>query len=145
MQINKRLQYGLLLSLYLSRAGRAKLEDIAINLKLSRSFLEQVAKKLRISGVLFSFKGPGGGYELKEDARMVDIFSALSPFHMLTKKESWAYAAGEPEMRALENYAKNLESTAYVVLRRKVKDVMNVLVANEVKHFGTLNINGLEQ
>jgi len=131
--------------LYLSRAGRAKVEDVAANLNLSHSFLNQVARKLKLTGVLFSFKGPGGGYELVEDARMVDIFTALSPFILLDSEEVRRYASGQPEGRALVDYAKNLGSSSYIVLRRKVKDVMNVLIANEVKHFGMLDTNGLEQ
>jgi len=145
MTMNKQLQYGLLFCLYLSRAGRATVSAAAVNLNLSKAFLNQVALKLKISGILFSFKGPGGGYELKEEARMVEVFTCLSPFTVLSNDEAKTYAAGGPEYRALFDYAKNLGSSSYIVLRRTVRDVMNALVANEVKHFGLLDIHGLEQ
>jgi hypothetical protein len=144
LHLNNKVQYGLLFCLYLSRAGRGTIEDAAANLGLSKTFLTQVAHKLKVAGVLVSFRGPGGGYELKEEARMVEIFTALSPFVLLNSKELKRYVSGPPEHRALADFTTNVVASSYVVLRRKVKDVMNVLVANEVKHFGLININGLE-
>lgn len=145
MKINKKTQYGLMFTLYLARAGRATVEDASHNLLLSKSFLEQVARRLRLAGVISSVRGPGGGYELKTDARMMDVFNALSPVSFISKVEYAQLSKGMPEARALAHYSQTLNLGVYPVLNRKVRSVMSELVANEMVHLNRLDVNGLEQ
>lgn len=145
MKINKKTQYGLMFTLYLARAGRATIDDAAHNMSLSKSFLEQVARRLRISGVISSVRGPGGGYELKADARMMDVFNSLSPVTILNKADYIQLSKGMPEARALAHYSQTITLGVYPVLNRKIRSVMSELVANEMVHLNRLDVNGLEQ
>ncbi len=144
MKLNKKVQYGLLLCLYLSRSGRSKIEIVALNLNLSRSFLDQVANKLKNRGVIKSFKGPGGGFELIEDAKMLWIFQALDSVRFLTDKEIKEYITGTPEKRALSHFTSTLSAALNPLLNRRVVNVMKEVVANEMGSLNTLNIKGLE-
>ncbi len=64
MRINKSIQNSLVLIQYLSSSVPASLEVIANESGISQAFLEQLARKLRIAGIIKSHRGPGGGYTL---------------------------------------------------------------------------------
>lgn len=135
MKLSKKLQYGLLLVLYISRGGRVTIEGAAEGLGLSRPFLEQVARLLRISGVIKSVRGPNGGYELAGEPTVNDVFNSLSPVKLLDKSELFAYGIGvPPEHRALSAYVSNMQASLAPVLNRKIKNLMAELVANEMAH-----------
>lgn len=127
MKLTKKQQYGLLLILYISRAGRCTLADVAEELELSVNFLEQVARLLRISGMLRSIRGPGGGYELVGEPTVGEVIYALGTFIHSTKgfqKSS--------EKRALTQLFSSFSSAIAPVLRRKVSSLNWELAANEV-------------
>lgn len=144
MKLNKALQYALLLVLYLCRAGRARLQDVAANLKLSLPFLRVVAHKLRASGVILSVRGPGGGYEVNKDPSVRDVFDAISPVKILTNVEIKNYSVGEAEHRTLKQLAMTFDSALGSVLRRKMRALNKELAANEMAtldrfQFGAVN------
>lgn len=88
MRINKDVQYAMLFVLYTKRVGRATVEGAAKNLKISKSFLEQITRKLRMGGLIKAIKGPGGGYELKQGIIFtIDIFNAISPIDLFLEKD----------------------------------------------------------
>lgn len=132
MRLNKRLQYGLLLVLYLCRSGRTSAASAAEGLLVSRPFLEQVARSLRIAGVIKSVRGPGGGYELAGDPTVLEVFNAISPVSFLSKKEAATYAKGPHEHRAFAQFVNNLVLGLAPLLRRKVRNIGNELVASEM-------------
>ena len=49
-------------------------------LGLSVSYLEGILKELKRAGVLCAFKGPGGGYQLNQDPRFLNVWEVLSVF-----------------------------------------------------------------
>lgn len=49
-----------------------RLEDVSVEKHISLHFLEQLARKLRLVGIVVSTRGPGGGYMLASD-RLVDL------------------------------------------------------------------------
>lgn len=67
MKLTKKVQNGLLFVMYALRGGTVKIEDAAANLNLDKSFLSQVANKLKQAGVMKSKMGPGGGYTVVDD------------------------------------------------------------------------------
>lgn len=136
MRLNKKMQYGFLFALYLSRAGRGKVADAAANMNISKHFLEQVARKLRLSGVIKSVRGPGGGYELVGDPTAFEVLNALSPVALLKSVEFTRYKTGASEERAFAQYAFNLAQALHPVMRRKIRNIGAELVANEL---ATLN------
>jgi len=131
MRLNKKLQYGLLFALYLSRSGRATLDIISQNLDVSQSFLEQIARKLRIMGVVKSIRGPSGGYELIDGMTVGMVINALQTPVIMSSKEASVYARGELEHRALARMANDMAFSLTPVFRMKIKDVVGELVRAE--------------
>lgn len=141
MNFNKNVQYGLMLCFYLSRSGRSNLQIVSENLHLSVHFLEQIARKLRIAGVITSIRGPGGGYELKSNSTIDDVFNAIEPIQLIKSSEIRGLLTGEIEKRALANYAKSFRNVMRLTLKRKIKDVCNETQANEAGMFKSLDIS----
>ena len=54
------------------KEGCVSLEDLATLQRKSLSYLEQLFKKLKASGLVESHKGPGGGYRTK-DTKLVTV------------------------------------------------------------------------
>lgn len=134
MRINVEIQYAILLALYLQRAGRAQLPDAAAQLSLSLSFLQQVSRKLVKAGVLASFRGRAGGYELsRPDVTIKDIFDALDPIHLISAPEKIRYSTGVVESRAFSRFASSLRSLMTPLLNKTVGDIVKELVAKEVE------------
>lgn len=53
------------------------LHDISTRQKISISYLEQLFVKLRKSGLVKSYKGPGGGYTLAVDKSLIKISAII--------------------------------------------------------------------
>lgn len=132
MRLNKKVQYGILFTLYIIRAGRVTIDAASDNLKLSKSFLEQVARLLRVKGVIKSIRGPNGGYEIEGEPTILDVVNALDPVKLLNADEIDTYAHGEHEHRALVQYAFTLNRGLMPLLRQKVKAVGIELVVQEL-------------
>lgn len=132
MRLSKQTQYGILLVLYLSHAGRATSKSASEGLSLSKAFVDQVARKLRLAGLIKSVRGYGGGYEVVGAPTVQDVISSLSNIYFLNKQEAAKYAIGSPEERAFVNFCKNLQLAISPTLRRKVANVGKELVANEL-------------
>lgn len=132
MRLSKKSQYGVLMTLYMSRSGRVSLNSVAEGLGLSRSFLYQVAKVLRDANVIIGFKGCYGGYELNGNPTMFAIISALQPFNFLTPKQQAKYATGCQEERAFAMLVTKMEMTLRPVAKKPVRQVMSDLVEKEV-------------
>lgn len=76
MRMNKNIEYALILVKSLN-GSISKLEDIALENKLSLHLLEQVARKLRIVGLIRSICGPGGGYVRVKNVTALEIFNTF--------------------------------------------------------------------
>lgn len=130
--MNKSLQCALLIVLYLCRAGRARLQDIALGLNISLAFMRGVATKLRQGRVIKSIKGPGGGYEVNNDPSVRDVFEAMSPVFIMSQGDLNRYTKGHSEYRALALTATSFQSIFGPLMRRKVRNLNNELAANEM-------------
>lgn len=85
MNLNSRTQYAIVILRELkandaSNSGALKLEAISSIHKISLHFLEQVARDLRLAGIIASRKGPGGGYFLasSKPVSLMDVINAVS-------------------------------------------------------------------
>lgn len=141
MRLNKSGQYGMLLSLYLCRSGRTRLEDVAINLNLSQQLLEQIARKLRQGGVVKSTRGPGGGYELNSEATVLSVLNSVGVKPLLSEAESRALQMGPTEHRALVNFIGALSFNITDLLNTKISHVSEALVQQELAQLENISDN----
>ena len=58
--------------------GPVSVQDIARRQDISSSYLEQIVGRLKRTGLLSSYRGPGGGYLLGLDARDISISAVVS-------------------------------------------------------------------
>lgn len=136
MKLNKKLQLGLLFTLYLARSGKTTIEFAASGLGVSEMFLAQVAQSLRKGGVVASTKGPAGGYELKGEPLVSDVFKALSPVSLLNTSRS---AGSSHEYRALYAFANNLTASMAPLMNRKIKNLVGEIYVNDNARFNRLS------
>lgn len=136
------MKYAILISLYLSRSGRADLLDICENLSLELKLLKTVANKLT-KGKILDFIA-GEGYELAQDTKFSDLFECVEPVQFLKKQDYYSHANSSVEQRALALYSVNLGMSIVPLLNRKIRNVMQELIANEVAVLDKFNISGLE-
>ncbi len=140
MRLNKKLQLGLLFALYLSRSGKTTIDSAAEGLKVSKPFLEQVARLLRIAGVVRSTRGAAGGYELCGEPLVSDVFNALSPVSLLSKADRMKNSTGAFEDRALNHLSFNLTAALTPILQRKVKSIGMDIVAGDTAKLNRLAV-----
>ena len=62
MKTTKTVEYGILLLRSLNTAKATTLATVTAKHNISLHFMEQVARKLRVAGIIKSLRGPGGGY-----------------------------------------------------------------------------------
>jgi len=132
MKLNKNLQLGLLFALYLARSGRTTIHYAASGLGVSEPFLAQVARLLRKGGVIVSSKGPNGGYELKGEPLVSDVFKAIAPVKLLS---TYRLPGSSHEYRALHAFAGNLTASMAPLMNRKIKNLVNEVYANDTAKF----------
>lgn len=132
MKINKKTQYGLLLVLYLCRSGRSTLETISLNLGLSKSFLEQVARDLRLYEVVRSIRGPNGGYEVLGEPTVKDVWMALGDSDLISSFDRYEYKTGKTEHRALLSCIIGFQAALIPLFNQKVVNVGKELVRAEL-------------
>lgn len=128
MRLTKKVQYALMLALYLSRSGRAKSEAISRDLGLSALFLNKVAGKMRWNGLIRSVRGPSGGYELSGDPTVRDVVHSVCTQELITADEITTFSVGAKEQRSLLYLAINLNSAMGLVMNRKIRNLVNELV-----------------
>ena len=131
MRINRKLQYGLLFAIYLSRSGRSTIDIVSQNIDVPKAFLEQIAREMRMGGILKSIRGPHGGYELVGEPTVGGVFEALGEMTLLSQQELSIYRTGELEHRALSSMVSDMSFSLHNIMRRSIKDVVRETVAAE--------------
>lgn len=137
MTFNKKTQYAFLLSLYLARSGRSTVKTAAANLGLSVQFLQNVAHKLKEAGIVASFRGPNGGYELTRHITMGEVFRATEPALLLESQEFRAYKLGATEHRAFANFVNSLHFGMKVNFSKSLVAINSILVEQELELMNT--------
>lgn len=144
MKMSKRIQYGLLLCFYLARSGTAPLGAIAENLGLSKSFLTQVAYALKKHKLVFSVRGPHGGYTLMKSVKVSDIMKALGAYSFVNPKDLDKYVTGITESRTLASLLFDFSSSLSKVMDRRIVDVVSGVVINELKSMEKVHESSVE-
>ena len=147
MTLNKECQYATLFCLYLYRAGRTTVQTASENMKLSRAFLDQVARQLRLAGMIVSIRGPGGGFELvSKEITLYDIISALgTSTRLLEGKDEYAYGLGSTEQRAFAHLALHFNPLFYALFDVKLADILTGIELEDKLKFDSLDDKGIMQ
>lgn len=77
-------QYALRAMLYLGEragAGPIRVDEIADDLAVPRNYLSKILHILVKEKVLFSLRGPKGGFELARPTKAVTLYEVVEPFH----------------------------------------------------------------
>lgn len=133
MRLNKASQYGMLLSLYLARAGKATVSSMVDSLNLKYPFAVQIASKLKEAGVFGASRGPTGGYELKKGATVLDVITACGESPLITRRESAALNRGVVEKRAMVNYLGAVSFELNKLLATEIRHISDALVQQELQ------------
>jgi DNA-binding IscR family transcriptional regulator len=62
MKLNKNVQYGLEMVAVMKQKTIYRTDELAELVGTTQNYVEQIARKLRVAGILRSIRGPGGGY-----------------------------------------------------------------------------------
>lgn len=78
-QVNAKTDHGLLIMLELANnyGSIQSLSSLALSLKVSSSYLSQIAKSLQLAGLIKSKEGVGGGYFLSRRPSSISILEVL--------------------------------------------------------------------
>ena len=91
MIFNTKVRYGLAVVFALaSKKSYVSIQSIALELGLSKTYLEQVFTLLRNNQIVESIKGPQGGYRLLliDELDIYTVFKALDPDLVAYEEES---------------------------------------------------------
>lgn len=139
MKLGTKAIYALLFVLYLGRAGRAQVSQAAEGMKISHSFLEQIARKLRIAGIVKSIRGPGGGYELSGDTSIAAVLNAVGVSPLITPTETRKLSIGCAEERQLAEIIGGISFNLKGALNQSVVQVGRLVDKREGTQLASLN------
>lgn len=127
MLFNTKVRYGLAVVFALaSKTSYVSIQSIALELGLSKTYLEQVFTLLRNNQIVESIKGPQGGYRLLrvDELDVFTVFKALDPDLVAYEDES---ALLDPQLNKhlSDSIYRPLHETMIEHLKRlKIKDLL---------------------
>lgn len=129
MKLTSRGRYALcaLLDLVNNSVGTPiRLRDISLRQNISLNYLEQLFRELRIGGIVYSVRGPGGGYILNRKPEDITIKAILDSVETEEDKLDLG-ASATKERTVTENYfSQKMNSTLDSVL---ASDTLAVLIS----------------
>jgi Rrf2 family protein len=138
MRLNKKSQYALLFVLYLHRSGLVSTPVVAENLGVSQSFLEQIARSLRVAGLIGVKRGPGGGYHVIGQPTVMQVLAAIGAKGMSAPKETFEHAIRGTEGRTLNHLLGTTSIAINTVFSQPVIRFHNELIEQETRQLNTL-------
>lgn len=118
MKLPKKAQYAISYALYLQTVGQSNTASAASALGLSTTFLEQVARHLRIAGLLTVKRGPGGGYSLSGAPTIGSILNAVGVGQLISKSVDITAGQTVPYLDVVTDLQQGLDS----LLSRSLSD-----------------------
>ena len=98
-----------------SKNRPVSLSEISIRQNISLSYLEQIFNKLKKSNLVFSIKGPGGGYNLSKAANKIKISEIINGVEENIKATGCSndpskFCTGKNEKCITHHFLEDLES-----------------------------------
>ena len=118
MKLSTKSRYAVQAMVDLAKNGSDKpcnLTDISIRQNISLSYLEQIFNKLKKSNLVFSIKGPGGGYNLSKAPNKIKISEIINGVEENIKatgcsNDSSKFCTGKNEKCITHHFLEDLES-----------------------------------
>lgn len=126
MKLPKKAHYGVMLVLYTNKNKRTTIEKAARDLKLSKHLLEQVARQLRVHGILKSYKGPNGGYEVIGEPEVGTVLNILKSDSLISAFEFRDYVKGTEEQGIFARFIVDMESAWEPLFKKKVTELKSL-------------------
>jgi DNA-binding IscR family transcriptional regulator len=74
LKLNRNIEVALQAAEFLKgKTKPVRLQDVAEAIGTTDNFIEQVARKLRVAGILTSVRGPGGGHLLNPEVKVTAL------------------------------------------------------------------------
>lgn len=103
MRLSRKAQYALLFTIYLTKTGLTRTQDVSASLGISQNFIEQIARDLRRANIISVKRGPGGGYQISDGTRptVTDVLVAVGVTGLMSEKDGELNLTRGLEGRAL--------------------------------------------
>ncbi len=145
MRLSKKDQYALLFVIYLQRSGLTTTQTITDNLEIPHSFAEQIARKLRIAGIISVRRGPGGGYKIThgKTPTVSEVLKAVGDTSLMSRGDTLTNSVRGTEGRILNHIVGSASSAFTSVLNQTVESFATELVMSEVEQLNSLTENSV--
>ena len=118
MKLSTKSRYAVQAMVDLAKNGSGKpcnLTDISMRQNISLSYLEQIFNKLKKSNLVFSIKGPGGGYNLSKAPNKIKISEIINGVEENIRatgcsNDSSKFCTGKNEKCITHHFLEDLES-----------------------------------
>jgi DNA-binding IscR family transcriptional regulator len=126
MKLTSRAIYALLFACFVARNKRSSTTLAARELNLDLHFLEQVARQMRLGGVIRSVRGPGGGYELAGEIPTAgEVLRSVNTGELLGAVEAAKLTGETVEARATSNLIGLMQLAINTTLKLPVTDLVS--------------------
>tara|TARA_B100000953_G_scaffold93523_1_gene76307 strand:- start:223 stop:681 length:459 start_codon:yes stop_codon:yes gene_type:complete len=129
MKLTTKGRYAIIAMLDLAMYGDAlpvPLRDVSNRQNISLSYLEQLFSKLRLSTLVKSIRGPGGGYILDKDASEINLYQIITAVDENIDQTQCGGAMN------CNNDKPCLTHFIWTDLNRKINDYMKGITLNDV-------------
>ncbi|MGH9870140.1 MAG: RrF2 family transcriptional regulator [Candidatus Polarisedimenticolia bacterium] len=131
LRLSREADYGMLAMVYIASQPSGQLayrRDIAAHYRIPREFLAKVLQKLSRRGLVRSFRGMQGGYQLARDAReitLADVITAVDGPLSLVDCQCLEYACGQEPVCTVKEIMSTVQHDILKVLEKITLDDMH--------------------
>ena len=129
MKLTTKGRYAIIAMLDIAMYGGVSpvpLRDVSNRQNISLSYLEQLFSKLRLSALVKSIRGPGGGYILNKDAGEINLYQIITAVDENIDQTQCGGAMN------CNNDKPCLTHFIWTDLNRKINDYMKGITLNDV-------------
>ena len=128
ISISKKAQYGLLALIELGvyfQSRRLQTKVIAQTHQMPHKFLESVLKQLNKAGIINSFRGTNGGYELAKDPKDIHVLDMMIALEEFNDFDSMKNEPGVDVfwVQSIENIKKQFDVSLQTLLNKHQRDL----------------------
>lgn len=108
---------------YSKEVGVTTVEEIANRQNISTSYLEQIFRKLKKSGIIVAFKGPGGGYSLGKKLNTISVRDVLEAVGENMSCMTKGSESDSNEAKSIKTLLLNIDASTAKILKLKLSQI----------------------